>query len=327
MQDFKRLIRKTVLFVVFLALFLEILSYLAKALAVKNEDLVPFRIKNLVKIHQEEANSIDVLLLGDSLSYSSFSPMQLWDSYGMTAFVGGQSGQSIQESYYMLKEALKKQNPRVVVLETNCIFRSTGGLEAAGETIRTLAGYYFPIFTLHDMWKAFVPGKRYPEENYKGFQFRESRCPYKGGDYLSPTEEKEDISTVTRIYLRKIRSLCEDHGAKLVFVSTPSPENYSVRTQNALQAYVKGTGITFWDLNFLLKELGIDWNRDSLDRGDHLNFTGAKKVTEWLGIHLKECFSLPDHRGENSYKEWETLNRIYKQRARQTLERMSKNEF
>lgn len=326
MQDFKRLIRKAVLFVIALVLSLGALSYLAEKLAVKNEEFVPSRIKSMVKIHQEASNTIDVLILGDSLSYSSFSPMQLWDSNGTASFVGGQSGQTIQESYYMLKTALKKQNPRVVVLETNCIFRSAGGLDAAGEVIRTTAGYYFPVFTFHDMWKALALGKRYPEENYKGFQFRENRSPYKGGNYLSPSDEEEDISAVTRIYLRKIRSLCETHGAKLIFVSTPSPDNYSSRTHNALQSYVEGTGIVFWDLNFMLKELGIDWSRDSLDGGDHLNFSGAQKVTDWLGRHLKECFPLPDHRGESRYKQWEILNGIYEQRAGQTLDNMNKTQ-
>lgn len=326
MQDFKRLIRKAILFVMILALLLGALSHLAEKLAVKNEELVPPRIKSLVKIHQEEPNTIDVLILGDSLSYSSFSPMQLWNRYGMTAFVGGQSGQTIQESYYMLKAAWKKQNPRVVVLETNCIFRSAGGLDAAGEVIRTTAGYYFPVFTFHDMWKAIALGKRYPEENYKGFQFRENRSPYKGGSYLSPSDEEENISAVTRIYLRKIRALCEAHGAKLIFVSAPSPDNYSSRTHNALQVYTEGTGLVFWDLNFMLKELGIDWSRDSLDGGDHLNFSGAQKVTDWLGRQLQKCFPLPDHRGDTRYRQWEILDGIYEQRAGQTLDNMNKNQ-
>lgn len=328
MQDFKGLIRKigkAAVFLLILVVILEGLSQLMERLAIKNDELIPPRNKSMVKIRQEEDHTIDVLILGDSLSYSSFSPMQLWNSHGITAFVGGQSGQTIQEAYYMLKNAWKNQAPRVVVLETNEIIQSGGGIKGIGESIRTTAGYYFPVFAYHDIWKSIVLGDRYPEENYKGFQFRVNQKPYKGGDYLEPTSEEQKITAVTKFYLKKIRSFCQEHGAKLIFISTPSPANCSVKTHNALQSYVKGTEIAYTDLNFSLGELGIDWTQDSLDGGDHLNLSGARKVTEWLGNYLKETCPLPDHRGEKRYSDWESLAREYKEKAEQKLNDMKKN--
>ena len=43
---------------------------------------------------------------------------------------------------------------------------------------------------------------------------------------------------------------------------------------------------------------------DTVDKGDHLNLTGARKVTRYLGNYLKENYELPDHREEQSYREW-----------------------
>ena len=84
----------------------------------------------------------------------------------------------------------------------------------------------------------------------------------------------------------------------------------------------KNQGIPYTDLNLFLKELKIDWQKDSLDGGDHLNLSGAGKVTSWLGNYLKETFSLPDHRGEERYAAWENMAKKYEKRAKEILENM-----
>ena len=88
--DFKQTLKKVggaALFLAILALLLGVLSRGVTDLVTKNDDLVPARNKSTVKIRQEAGQTIDVLIVGDSLSYSSFSPMQLWNSHGMAAFV------------------------------------------------------------------------------------------------------------------------------------------------------------------------------------------------------------------------------------------------
>ena len=41
--------------------------------------------------------------------------------------------------------------------------------------------------------------------------------------------------------------------------------------------YAKDNSLTYIDMNLMLDELGIDWSLDSLDKGDHLNLSGAYK--------------------------------------------------
>ena len=51
----------------------------------------------------EKADSIDVIFLGDSLIYSSISPMEIWNNYGYTSFDCAEAAQVISDTYNYLK--------------------------------------------------------------------------------------------------------------------------------------------------------------------------------------------------------------------------------
>ena len=73
------------------------------------------------------------------------------------------------------------------------------------------------------------------------------------------------------------------------------------------------------DLNLKLEELGIDWKKDSLDGGDHLNLSGAKKATAYLGQYLKDACGLEDRRGQDAYDEWDKKAKKYKKKVQKIL--------
>ena len=70
-------------------------------------------------------------------------------------------------------------------------------------------------------------------------------------------------------------------------------------------------GLHYIDLNLKAKELGIDWKKDSYDRGDHLNLFGAQKVTAYLGKYIDEKYDMTDHRGDSVYQDWDRLAEKY----------------
>ena len=65
------------------------------------------------------------------------------------------------------------------------------------------------------------------------------------------------------------------------------------------------------DRNYDPQELGIDWKNDTLDKGDHLNLSGAHKVTDYMTMYLQEHYMLPDHRGDEKFTSWDTMASQY----------------
>ena len=64
----------------------------------------------------------------------------------------------------------------------------------------------------------------------------------------------------------------------------------------------------------------------TVDRGDHLNLSGAERVTEYLGRFLSDHFRLADHRADAAYDGWEKESREYEKKASEGLSKIRKGE-
>ncbi len=316
MQGFKR---KVAFFGILFMLCFILSEFLVHA---ANEDIGLLKGKNLsfMQIQKEPKNTVDVLFVGDSLAYSGFSPMQMWKDYGIASMVGAQSGQKMQDTYLTIKKAVENQKIKLVVLESNVLYRRQGNLEGMKSFISQKAEQWFPIIQYHDMWKTVLFGKRYDRQNYKGYLLRSTGYPYTMGTYMSASEGRKPVSKENRMWLYKIRKLCKENRAQFLLVSMPSPKNYSMEKHNALQSYAGKHKMAYLDLNLKTDEIKIDWQTDTRDGGDHLNVWGATKTSRFLGKYLAEHYELQDHRGEKRYASWGTLCKKYEQKIRQELQ-------
>ena len=270
------------------------------------------RSRVFASVSAEKKNTIDVLVAGDSESYTSVSPMDLWDRAGIAAYDCGQPGQRIQETYYILKTAFRTQSPKLVLFETNTMFRDPGFLKNVQLSLTEPLAYHFPVIKYHNAWKALFDGPGGPKKSYKGFEIRDKVVSYEGDEeYMKETKDKAQIPEVVRIYMEKIKRLCEKNGADLLLVSAPSPKNYNYKKHNSLEEYARENDLLYVDLNMKFRDIGIDWKMDSYDRGDHLNISGARKVTAYMGKYLSDNYDLPDRRNDDGWREWDNLAREY----------------
>lgn len=265
----------------------------------------------------EPANSLDVLFIGDSEMYSAVSPLDLWHDYGFTSYASGSVGQELPYCNTLLHRALECQSPRIVVFNANMFFTPVD----AGEVVMRTMQDIFPVFEYHDRWKSLTA---------RDFDFSTEatwRNPTKGfivrthvdqGDdkhHMKHDPRKKMLLPLNAMYMHMMFDYCRSHGAEPVIVALPSLANWDYSRHNAIQDIADAQGVAFYDLNLGDTKVDIDWKTETRDRGDHVNYLGAMKVTHSMGELLAADFDLPDHRGDDAFEQWSRDYRNFKERA------------
>lgn len=285
----------------FLAILFVILSLLANVFTPKN---------TLGSIGDEPSHTLDYLAIGDSESFTSISPMELWKAYGYAGYNCGVPSQRIQVTYYQLEKVLRHQSPRVVLLETNLLHRSLSYKQMLDEGVNHLVGERFPLYEYHSEWKKLISGgedvkKVRNEKNvFKGWSYNANITPYTGGPYINETANIQEIGATQLFYMNKIVALCKKHNIRLILYSAPTPINWNYSRHNAVANYAAEHDLPLLDLNLKADELAIDWTHDTYDKGDHLNFFGSQKITNYIGAYLHQNTEMADHRQDKNYAAW-----------------------
>ena len=282
--------------------------------------------------YQEKKNSIDVLFIGDSNVYRGVSPLTIWKEQGITSYDYSSPKQNLLLSYYSIKECLKTQKPKIVMLEVNQAFYEESPDEQSvrkvidnmkfginkwqainepefSHTTMEKLSYIFPIIRYHSRWdkltdKDFERIKLSYHSTFKGYLPTKQVKPYqKKLDYMKKIESKEQIGPKARNHLDKIDKLCKENNIQLVLIRIPEIESWSWEKSQEISKYAEEKKLDFLDMN-LKENVTIDWETDSEDAGAHLNITGAEKVSSFLGNYLKEVRHLEDHREDINYEDW-----------------------
>ncbi len=265
------------------------------------------RTARFAQLSLEEEGTLDVLNVGDSESLSAIIPMELWHDQGITSFNCGCDGMRLPECYTTLRTAFQKQKPKVVLLETGLLYRLDFDQDYQSLVAENIY-YYFYGLRYHNMWKSFANQKGV-RAYFKGYVVNNCIGVYEGPeDYMIETNEADQVTTRNKRFFKAIMNLCEREGVEVVLYSVPAPVNYNTYKHNGIQMLADEYGLKYIDFNMNWKEIGIDWSKDSQDRGDHLNRDGGIKLSTWLGNWLMDEFDLPDHRSDPELAEqWDYL--------------------
>ena len=305
MRDFKRTGVRVALFAGLTALMLAVLSFIMNPLRGLTAGEPPRAEKNPVSVMRQPPETLDYLVYGDSLSYASVNPLQIFRDTGAAGYVCGGQGQDIFDIYWSLRQVLRRQSPRLVAIETHALNNSGGLGRSANRLVGSAAAAVFPVFRFHNMWRNALEPPEADIPYYKGFQLRPEITPYKGGDYRHFPGEDPGLDPVDLLLLRRIAALCEKNGARVVLFSVISPANYPESSTAAYAALAKKAGVEYWDMNPLWDEGLLDPAKDFFDGGDHVNYAGSKKLTAALAEQFPRWAPLPDRRGEPGFEAWE----------------------
>lgn len=314
----------------FLSLILAILGITNKVFKFKYDDIY---FKDFYKL---ESNTLDVLTLGSSHSFAHINTPLLWNEYGIAGFNLGASSQPLYFTYYYLKEALKTQKPKLIILEAftaltrseyiNIPFtlRNTLGMKWSKNKIDMIK-----VCANRESWKYFFLEytqyhKRYidlVEEDFKkrndnifsGFypliRTDTNQVEPKIGNITEriPMTEKEET------YLRKTIELVKENNINLFIIISPWPtfDENCQKIYNSVMDIAYEYDILFKNYN-LLPNIGLNYSTDMADTG-HLNYYGTKKFTDILAKDIKANFDIPDRRGNNKYDTWENETTRFKE--------------
>jgi len=295
---------KTLLFLLVFVLLLQIISPV----------FVPKNNSGSAGIHEEEAkgflaepaNTIDVLFVGDSESFSAFIPLRIWQQHGITSYVCSTGNQVMYQSVSYLEQMMKTQNPKTVVLETNALYREY----TLADIMTHWAEEQLPFLRYHDRWKTITPEDWNTEVDFrhtvrdKGYIYRTRAIAAEADGHMAPSEEIEPVPMLSALYVEKMQALCRERGAQLILVSTPSPTNWNIYYHNGVEVLSGDLGIPYMDMNLMEEEIPIDWETDSYDGGDHLNYAGACKVTDYMGSYFASSGAFADKRAEAAFAPW-----------------------
>lgn len=295
---------KSILFVTILIIMYFFFSYLF----LPKDNIKEFGLykTSLYEVLGEKPNTIDVVAIGDSLVYSSICPMEIYGNYGYTVFDCAEPAQIMPDAYEYYKVALESQKPKIAIIESNILFRDASKNPWYNESLKVLKNS-IPLILNHNNWKKMIFSDFGLVSEEKGYRSNKDVRPSENKDYMRASNKTKTIPDANIDYLKKIIKLSKEHNVKLVFVGLPSQKSWSYEKHKKMEEVSKEFGLEYINLNGN-EDLKIDWTQDTKDRGDHLNFYGAKKVSKFIGEYLKSTDLLEDHREDPKYSE---LNELY----------------
>lgn len=133
--------------------------------------------------------------------------------------------------------------------------------------------------------------------------------------------EKLEGDTVGIEYLNKIIEECQERGIDVLLTYLPfHATDVHQKSANRVYDIAAEYGLNY--INFLdmdLVDIVTDFC-DSFSYSSHLNPSGARKVTDFLGKYIMENYQIPDQRSNLEYSNWFEDYKEYKAMNRRNLQ-------
>lgn len=299
----KKYLRETAAFLLTLLLFYTISLYLGYMYMPERRDYGA----TWNMYGEEKENSIDVMFVGSSLAYCDIIPARIYEKIGITSYVVGAPSMTMGTAYYYLKEALKTQNPDLIMVEATSFYfselnekdskinvgympyslnRLAATFDIALPSERL--GLLFPLYNYHSRWSEvgfddlFRPRTDQVADILAGYTYIDTVNSQKSMEAREYIVNDKILKTNSE-YLEQIIELCRTRNIKLELFMVPSCKYISEELTEKVRNIVGDIPVIRFNDNF--EELGIDINSDYYD-DLHLNFYGALKYSDILANHI-----------------------------------------
>lgn len=288
----------------------------------------------------EQQGDFDVLFMGTSHVINGVFPMELWNDYGIISYNFGGHSNQLPITYWVQENALNYTTPRLVVIDCyllssniktytsfNNIHSSLDAFplsltkvlavrdllndkemeeliatgDVADTEVRTMGGLLWEYSVYHSRWDSLGQSDFiWSGTSEKGAEARPGVAIQNEMAVIAP-DEKLDEETKGTEYLRRMIENCQNRGIEILLIYLPfhAEEQYQ-KEANRLCDIAEEYEVNY--INFLDMSV-VDNNTDFCDN-QHLNPSGARKVSDYLGQYIIEHYCVPDQRNNEEYSSW-----------------------
>ena len=333
---FQKVGRKIVCALLFIVLFLFFFSYANIVFKVDDE----YAESVMQTLYREEDETIDAFYIGNSGVYRYWQAPVAWKTSGITVMDVSTSGMPGSSFQYVAEEAMKQQNPALLIFDVRAFCMSdentrnnisgihiiTDNMRWSRNKARMIRNEMETIDTqgCSDTLEYSFPLIRFHSKPLTVNDLTLTSNQVKNGlsdDTFLNSEIGSDVEPIQDNERRKLAQTNEDDlidlldwsraqeqkGVQILFVASPILSNSeSAQRINTAGDLVENYGFTF--INFS----GIEWfdkfefdvSKDFQIDKRHTNIHGSLKYTATFAEYLQETYKLKDHRNEDGYETW-----------------------
>ncbi|WP_416325214.1 hypothetical protein [[Eubacterium] hominis] len=304
------------------------------------------RVKNF---YQLTDNSIDMMIIGASTSYTDFSAPLAWHKYGITSYSLATNMAPMGLAKSMLIEARKYQNAKLFVIDINGILYNDEYETKEGslrlwidnmkysknkiDTIRELIpqnermSYYIPFLKYHSNWdkgleclkaaKQEIDTWRDPVNlSILGVEGRTRMQPMNNVYSVANYKKESNMYEKSGQHLKELLEYCKNEDlSNVVFTNMPRYYNDKMLPQrerlNTAKRLIQEYGYRCIDLDDYVEEIGLDPKTDFYNP-NHLNIYGQTKTTYFLMDMLLKDYHLKGEHDNSDVERWNKEYETYK---------------
>ena len=298
-----------------------------------------------IMLHKEPANSIDVLLIGSSATYSGFSSVYAYEQFGFTSFPYAIGGSTCTSWKAAVQDALQKQSPQLIVIDVfgggydleliesrnNQLYTILSHTPLSEEKVSTakqlsedvsgtsIASLLFPILKYHssvpsnfrsaiDSIRAYHSGT----SKLKGVEIITRKRKLAQVDASSFSDEVVPLDEKTERIILDFMDYCKSKNLKLLFVKYPTvltandPDELKVNLKaNRILEIARESGFATLNMQKSFHDIGLNEQEDFYNHG-HTNTCGQLKVSKFLGEYILANTEIaPSILSESNKKAWD----------------------
>lgn len=285
-------------------------------------------------------DTIDVVFVGTSVTFTTFMPMEAWNAYGMAAYDYCTNVQFENSLRHSVREIMKTQSPKLILIDVAPFLMESSAEFSSGkddlyikynidsmpysfnraqlirEINRERGGdlysflyYYFDICRYHTNNLTIEQYNNSINDVNRGYGYlcRNGGAVVDRNSFLTDDGTEQPLEGQHAVYLEELLSDVDQLDCEVVFYCAPvrfmKEREYECYRKNYIKRIVEERGYVFWDLSTEEEKIGLDYDCDFWS-DNHFDSLGAEKVTRYLAKKIVDSYDIPDRRTDARYADW-----------------------